>query len=80
MTDWLAPDTLEEALELRAERATEATVLAGGTFLGILMNQGFLAPQALLSLGRVPGLDRIEVASTRRAPSPRTTTPCGGTW
>ena len=61
MTDWLAPDTLEEALELRAERGPEATVLAGGTFLGILMNQGFLAPQALLSLGRVPGLDRIEV-------------------
>ena len=31
-------------------------MLAGGTFLGILMNQGFLAPAALLSLGRVPEL------------------------
>ncbi|HYN50588.1 MAG TPA: FAD binding domain-containing protein [Thermoleophilaceae bacterium] len=58
---WLAPDSLEEALELRAERGAEATVLAGGTFLGILMNQGFLSPGTLLSLGGVAGLDRIEV-------------------
>jgi carbon-monoxide dehydrogenase medium subunit len=39
----------------------DATVLAGGTFLAILMNQGLLAPSALLSLRDVPGLDRIEV-------------------
>ena len=57
----MAPASLEEALALRAERGDEATVLAGGTFLGILMNQGFLAPSALLSLGRVPELREIEV-------------------
>jgi aerobic carbon-monoxide dehydrogenase medium subunit len=57
---WLAPESLDEALELRAEHG-DATVLAGGTFVGILMNQGLLQPQALLSLGRVDGLDRIEV-------------------
>ena len=62
MTDWLAPESLEEALVLRAEHGGDATVLAGGTFLGILMNQGFLAPDTLLSLGRVRGLDEIEVA------------------
>jgi aerobic carbon-monoxide dehydrogenase medium subunit len=61
VTDWLAPDSLEEALELRAERGPEATVLAGGTFLAILMNQGLLDPRTLLSLDRVPGLERIEV-------------------
>ena len=49
--EWLAPSSLEEALALRAERGDEATVIAGGTFLGILMNQGFLSPSALLSLG-----------------------------
>jgi aerobic carbon-monoxide dehydrogenase medium subunit len=59
--DWLAPATLEEALELKAQRAEEATVLAGGTFVGILMNQGFLAPAALLSLGGVRELDYIAV-------------------
>jgi aerobic carbon-monoxide dehydrogenase medium subunit len=59
--DWLAPATLHEALAVRAERGAGATVLAGGTFLGILMNQGFLAPEALLSLGRVRELDYIDV-------------------
>lgn len=60
--EWLEPASLEEALALRAERGDEATVLAGGTFLGILMNQGFLLPAALLSLGRVGELGRIDVA------------------
>jgi len=59
--EWMAPTSLEEALALRAERGDDATVLAGGTFLGILMNQGFLVPGALLSLGRVQELRRVEV-------------------
>jgi carbon-monoxide dehydrogenase medium subunit len=59
----MAPASLEEALALRAERGDQATVLAGGTFLGILMNQGLLAPSALLSLGRVEELKRIEVVN-----------------
>jgi carbon-monoxide dehydrogenase medium subunit len=36
-------------------------VLAGGTFLGILMNQGFIRPERLLSLGQVAGLRHVEV-------------------
>jgi carbon-monoxide dehydrogenase medium subunit len=36
-------------------------VLAGGTFLGILMNQGFIEPDVLLTLRGVAGLDGIEV-------------------
>jgi aerobic carbon-monoxide dehydrogenase medium subunit len=58
---WLAPSSQEEALALRAEHGEAATVLAGGTFLGILMNQGFLAPATLLSLGRVRELRGIEL-------------------
>lgn len=58
-THWLAPDSLEEALEHKARLGEEATVLAGGTFLGILMNQGFLRPETLLSLGAIAGLDTI---------------------
>jgi carbon-monoxide dehydrogenase medium subunit len=57
--DWLAPASLEEALALRAERS-DATVVAGGTFVGILVNQRLLAPKAFLSLGGIPDLDRIE--------------------
>jgi carbon-monoxide dehydrogenase medium subunit len=59
--EWLAPGSLQDALRLRAERE-DATVLAGGTFLGILINQGLLALSAFLSLARVPGLADIAVA------------------
>jgi carbon-monoxide dehydrogenase medium subunit len=58
---WLAPSTLEEAIALRAQHGDEATVLAGGSFLGILMNQGFLQPAALLSLGGLEELRGIAV-------------------
>ena len=37
--EWLAPAALDDALALRAARADEATVVAGGTFLAILMNR-----------------------------------------
>jgi carbon-monoxide dehydrogenase medium subunit len=59
--EWLAPGSLARAAELRAERGAEATVLAGGSFLGILMNQGFIEPRCLLSLRDVPELRSIEV-------------------
>jgi aerobic carbon-monoxide dehydrogenase medium subunit len=59
--EWLAPSTLREAIALRAERGEEATVIAGGTFVGILINQGLLVPSALLSLGDVAELRGIEV-------------------
>ena len=51
--EWLAPDSLEEALALKAEHGDEATVVAGGTFLAILLNQRFLAPQRASQLARV---------------------------
>jgi carbon-monoxide dehydrogenase medium subunit len=57
--EWLAPATLEEALALKAERGDEARVVAGGTFVGILVNQRLLQPEAFLSLQRVPGLDHV---------------------
>jgi aerobic carbon-monoxide dehydrogenase medium subunit len=58
--EWIAPTNLEEALTVRTERGDEATVLAGGTFLVILMNQELIAPEALLSLGAVRGIDYVE--------------------
>jgi carbon-monoxide dehydrogenase medium subunit len=57
--EWLAPRSLDEALALKAERGDEATVVAGGTFVGILVNQRLLEPAAFLSLRGVPGLDSI---------------------
>lgn len=57
--EWLEPTSLEEALALKAERGGAVTVVAGGTFVGILVNQRLLAPEAFLSLRRVAGLDYV---------------------
>jgi carbon-monoxide dehydrogenase medium subunit len=57
---WLAPTSLEEALELRAEHGEEATVVAGGTFLAILLNARLIAPTTYVALRDVPGLAYIE--------------------
>ena len=59
---WLRPTTLDEALELRARHGEEALPVAGGTFLGILLNTGFLPPpEAFLSLRDVAGLRTLAV-------------------
>jgi carbon-monoxide dehydrogenase medium subunit len=63
---WLAPDTLEEALALKAEHGAAATVVAGGTFVGALMGQGLFQPELLLSLGRIAGLRGIEAGDALR--------------
>ncbi len=57
---WLAPTSLEEALELRNKYGDEATVVAGGTFIGILMSQRIMIPGVLLALRGVHELAFIE--------------------
>jgi len=58
--EWHEPRSLDEALSLRAEHGEEATVVAGGSFLGIVMNQKLFAPTMLVALRSVPELDYIE--------------------
>jgi aerobic carbon-monoxide dehydrogenase medium subunit len=58
--EWHEPRSLEEALALRAEHRDEATLVAGGSFLGILINQKLLAPTRLVALRRVADLGYIE--------------------
>jgi carbon-monoxide dehydrogenase medium subunit len=60
---WLAPRTLDEALAAKADLGDEATVVAGGTFLAILLNQRLLVPESLLALRDVPDLDRIDAGA-----------------
>ena len=57
---WHEPRSLDEALSLRAEHGEEATLVAGGSFLGIVMNQKLFAPTMLVALRSVPDLDYIE--------------------
>jgi carbon-monoxide dehydrogenase medium subunit len=58
--EWHEPTSLEEALALRAEHGDEATVVAGGSFLGIVVNQRLFAPTRLVALRRITDLDCIE--------------------
>ncbi len=54
--DYAAPETLEEALALLAERGGEAKVLAGGQSLVPLLNFRLASPTLLVDLNRIAGL------------------------
>jgi xanthine dehydrogenase small subunit len=55
---FLAPTTLDDAVNYKTAHPT-AVVIAGGTELGVLRNKRGDDPAALLSLARIPGLDRL---------------------
>lgn len=58
---WHMPTTVEETLRLRAE-IPEAPVVAGGTFLGILVRQGLVEADDWISLQRVAELAHLSHA------------------
>ncbi len=57
--DYLAPRSLDEALDILGERGEEAKALAGGQSLIPLLKLRFAAPEVLLDLGRIQGLDTL---------------------
>lgn len=59
---WMAPGTVAEAVRLRAEWP-EATLVAGGTFVGILTRQGLLASQDWISLQNVAELRELSTGA-----------------
>jgi carbon-monoxide dehydrogenase medium subunit len=61
--DWHAPDTVAEALALKARHGEEARVLAGGQSLVPAMNFRVAQPAVLVDLNRVAGLDTIAVGA-----------------
>lgn len=58
--DYLAPETLDEALSILAERGDEVKILAGGQSLIPMMKLRFARPPTLLDINRLPGLDTLE--------------------
>jgi xanthine dehydrogenase small subunit len=56
---YFAPTTLDEAVAFKAAHP-QAAVIAGATELGVWRNKRGDEPAALLSLARIPGLDRID--------------------
>ena len=59
---WMAPRTVAEAVQLKAEWP-DATLVAGGTFVGILTRQGLLASEDWISLQYVPELRELSTSS-----------------
>jgi xanthine dehydrogenase iron-sulfur cluster and FAD-binding subunit A len=62
---YLEPASLQEALALLAQYGRHARVLAGGTDLLVHMKMERAAPRAVISIGRIPGLDRIALQDGR---------------
>lgn len=57
---YLAPDSLEQALELMAQYGGEAKLLAGGQSLIPAMNFRVAQPAVLVDLNRIPELDYLQ--------------------
>lgn len=56
---FLQPETLAEAVDLLDADPAGRTVVAGGTALVLMLHAGKVAPDALVSLARVPNLNSI---------------------
>jgi carbon-monoxide dehydrogenase medium subunit len=59
---YLRAESLEQALDILAERGGEAAVLAGGQSLVPMLAMRLARPSLVLDIGSIPGLDGIEVA------------------
>ena len=54
------PESIEAAVEALASDEYGAKVIAGGTALVLMMQQGLIQPETLVSLDRIPGLNSVE--------------------
>jgi len=57
--DYVAPNSVDEALKLLKDHGENARVLAGGTDLLIRIRQGLVMPSVVIGLKRIQGLDQI---------------------
>ena len=58
--DYLRPQTLEEALSLLNQHGKKAKLIAGGTDVIVMIKQKAIAPDVLISLQGISGLDQIK--------------------
>src|SRR5438270_3716001 len=61
--DYVAPSTLEEAIQTLSEGGEDAKLLAGGHSLLPLMKLRFASPSLLVDLRRVPGLAGVQAGA-----------------
>ncbi|MDP2971017.1 MAG: FAD binding domain-containing protein [Deltaproteobacteria bacterium] len=64
--DYFKPTTLDEALSLLNQYGEKAKLIAGGTDVIVMIKQKKMAPEVLISLRGIPGLDQIEDNGTFR--------------
>ncbi len=58
--DYLKPKTLDETLALLNQYKKKSALIAGGTDVIVMIKQKKMAPDVLISLQGIPGLDRIQ--------------------
>ena len=58
--DYLKPGTLREAVRVLTRYGSRGRALAGGTDLVGLISEGVVAPEAVVDIKGIRGLDRIE--------------------
>jgi len=58
--EYIQAESLDEALEVLAKYGDEAKVVAGGTAITLMLEHQLIAPDVLLSIGAIPGLDRLD--------------------
>jgi carbon-monoxide dehydrogenase medium subunit len=63
--DWLRPTSITEAAQMLAEYGEEGKLVAGGTWVTLVLKQKLLMPRALISLAGVPGLKEINFVPGR---------------
>jgi carbon-monoxide dehydrogenase medium subunit len=64
--DYLKPKTLEEVLGLLNQYGEKAALIAGGTDVLVMIKQKTVAPDVLISLQGIPGLDQIQYDDSLR--------------
>jgi carbon-monoxide dehydrogenase medium subunit len=64
--NYAEPTTVDEALDVLAERGDDAKVIAGGQSLIILMREGFVRPDLLVGLSGIPALRELEADGAAR--------------
>jgi len=57
--DYVAADSLDEALDVLSQEGAEACVLAGGQSLIAMLNMRLVKPKVVVDISRIPGLDDI---------------------
>lgn len=57
--EWREPTSIAEVFQAQAGYGDDARIIAGGTWVTLVLNQGLLYPSALISLRRVPGLNGV---------------------